>query len=82
MSENALAQRRRNLRIARECGRLWRCRDESDAIRRLVQQWAFDPAPKLSLRALARKLGVRPSYVRRIRDKAQHDGVDTRLRAT
>jgi hypothetical protein len=82
MSDNALAQRRRNLRVARERNRLWRCQRESDAIRRLIQQWEFDPAPKMSVRALARKLGVWPSYVRRIRDNAKREGLDVRLRAT
>lgn len=77
-----MAQRQRNLQIARERGRLWRCPSESDAIRRLIQQWALAPAPKLPVRALARKLSVWPSYVRRTRDKALRVGVDTELRAT
>ncbi|MFZ3333406.1 MAG: hypothetical protein WA197_22400 [Candidatus Acidiferrales bacterium] len=70
MSENALAQRRRNLRIWRERGHLWRGYSESQAIGWLIWQWTFDPQPKLSGRALARRLGVRERYVRKVRDKA------------
>jgi hypothetical protein len=82
MSENAVAQRRRNLRIWRERGHLWRLESESQAIKRLIWQWVCEPVPKLSVRALARRLRVWPSYVRSTRDKAQRDGVDTQLRAT
>jgi hypothetical protein len=76
MSENALAQRRRNLRIARERGRLWRSYSESQAIWRLIWQWTFDPQPKPSGRSLARKLGVCERYVRKVRDKALDQGAN------
>ena len=76
MSENALAQRRRNLRTWRERGHLWRSYSESQAIWWLIWQWTFDPQPKLSGRALARKLGVRERYVRKVRDKALDQGAD------
>ncbi|MGC2734662.1 MAG: hypothetical protein WA212_12270, partial [Candidatus Acidiferrales bacterium] len=76
MSENALAQRRRNLRIWRERGHLWRGYSESQAIGWLIWQWTFDPQPKLSGRALARRLGVRERYVRKVRDKALVQGAD------
>lgn len=76
MSENALAQRRRNLRTWRERGHLRRGYSESQAIWWLIWQWTFDPAPKLSGRALARKLGVWERYVRKVRDKALDQGAD------
>lgn len=76
MSENALAQRRRNLRIWRERGHLWRSYSESQAIRWLIWQWTLDPEPKLSGRALARRLGVWERYVRKVRDKALNQGAD------
>ena len=82
LSENALAQRRRNLRIWRERGHLWRGYSESQAVWRLIRQWTFDPQPKPSGRALARMLGVWERYVRKVRDKALRDGVDAGLRAT
>jgi hypothetical protein len=74
MAENALAQRRRNLRIWRERGHLRRGYSESQAIWWLIWQWTFDPQPKLSGRSLARKLGVWERYVRKVRDKALDQG--------
>lgn len=76
MSKEALAQRRRNLRIARERRRLRRGYGESHVIRQLIRQWAFDPPPKLSERALARTLKVRPSYVHKVKDEALSAGAD------
>jgi hypothetical protein len=76
MSDEALAQRRRNLLIARERGRLWRGHSESQVIRRLIRQWVCDPQPKPSARALARKLRVWPSYVRRVARKGLCQGAD------
>ncbi|MGC1256138.1 MAG: hypothetical protein WA867_11325, partial [Candidatus Acidiferrales bacterium] len=46
------------------------------AIGWLIWQWTFDPQPKLSGRALARRLGVRERYVRKVRDKALVQGAD------
>lgn len=76
MSDAALAQRRRNLRIARERRRLWRGYSESQVIRQLIRQWAFDPPPKPSERALARTLEVRPSYVHKVQREALSAGAD------
>ena len=77
MSENALAQRRRNLRTWRERGHLWRGYSESQAIWWLIWQWTFDPQPKLSGRALARKLGVWERYVRKVPNGAWRCGFRT-----
>jgi hypothetical protein len=76
MSENALAQRRRNLRIWRERGHLRRGYSESQAIWWLIWQWTFDPQPKPSGRALARRLGAWERYVRKVRDKALKQGAN------
>jgi hypothetical protein len=81
MSDEARKQRRDNVVKARASGmvKVWRCNDESVIIRQLIRQWAVAPEPKLSGRALARKLKVRESYVRRL---ATSEGVEIGRRVT
>jgi hypothetical protein len=71
MTEAALRQRRRNLRR-----RLIRSDRETAIIKRLIWQSCFDGGERLSQRALARQLGVCPSYVSKVQRKALREGMD------
>ena len=82
MSPDALEQRRRNLGKYRAAGRLWRSHDETVIIRRLVWQWANDPAPKMSARGLARELGVWLRHVQALRDAAPYTNMGAGRRFT
>lgn len=66
MSDAALRARRRNLSKARQ-----RSAAESLTIRRLIWQSCFDGASWTSQRALARQLGVWPSYVCKVQKQAK-----------
>ena len=74
MSEAALRQRRRNLKRTRI-----RSDRETAIIKRLIWQACFDGGERLSQRALARQLGVRPSYVYKVQRKAPSEGKDALL---
>jgi hypothetical protein len=74
MSEAALRQRRRNLKQTRI-----RSDRETAIIKRLIWQARFDGGERLSQRALARQLRVWPSYVWKIQQKAQSEGMDALL---
>jgi len=74
MSEAALRQRRRNLKRTRI-----RSDRETAIIKRLIWQACFDCGERLSQRALARQLGVQPSYVCKVRRKALSEGMDSLL---
>jgi hypothetical protein len=54
---------RRNLQKARAS---WRPPERSEGIKRLVWEWHISTAPKESGRALARRLGVSHTYVRKL----------------
>ena len=71
MSEAALRQRCRNLRRTRI-----RSDRESLIIELLTWQAFFGDAPKPSQRALARELGVWPSYVCKVQKQATNAGSD------
>jgi hypothetical protein len=68
MTDRARQQRRANVARARASGtvKVWRCQDETVIIKQLIRLWASQPEPKLSGRALARKLRVWESYVRKV----------------
>jgi hypothetical protein len=70
MSPQARKQRRDNIVKARASGavKLWRSHDESLVIGQPIRQWAVESEPRLTGRALARKLNVRESHVRKLRD--------------
>ena len=74
MSEAALRQRRRNLKKTRI-----RSDRETAIIKRLIWQSCFDGGERPSQRALARQLGVWPSYVWKVQRKAQSEGMDALL---
>jgi hypothetical protein len=74
MSDAALRQRCRNLRRTRI-----RSDRETAIIKRLIWQPCCDSGPRSSQRALARQLGVRPSYVHKLLRKAQTEGMDVLL---
>jgi hypothetical protein len=70
MSDEALRQRRHNLR------RRLRSNRESQLIKLLIWQAFFGEEPRPSQRALARELGVWPSYVCKVQKKATSVGWD------
>src|SRR5215472_12222806 len=74
MSEAALRQRRRNLKKTRI-----RSDRETAIIKRLIWQSCFDGGERPSQRALARQLGVWPSYVWKVERRAQSEGMDALL---
>ncbi len=78
MSARALRARRRNLQAAGCGGKVKRLRSdrESRIIKLIIWQWFFDQKPKPSRRALARQLGVRPSYVCEVQKQATSMGWD------
>src|SRR5712692_784259 len=73
---------RGNLEKARAQGRVKRLRSdrESRIIKLLIWQWFFDQEPKPSGRALARQLGVWPSYVCKVQKQATRAGWDALAR--
>jgi AraC-like DNA-binding protein len=81
MTEDALRARRRNLAAAVKTGRLKRLRSdrESRIIKLLVWKSKFDDGPRPSERALARQLGVSPSYIHKLLEKAHSEGMDALL---
>jgi len=74
MSEAALRQRRHNLNRTR-----LRSDRETDMIKRLIWQACLDGEQHRSQRALARQLGVWPSYVWKVQRKALSEGLDVLL---
>jgi hypothetical protein len=74
MSDAALRQRCRNLRRTRI-----RSDQESLTIKLLVWQTCFDGEPRRSQRAIARDLGVWPSYVCKVQKQATSAGWDARV---
>jgi hypothetical protein len=74
MSEKALRQRRRNLKRTRI-----RSDRETTIIKRFILQTCFDGGKRPSQRALARQLGVWPSYVWKVQQKALSEGLDALL---
>jgi len=74
MSDAALRQRRRNLKRTRI-----RSDRETAIIKRLIWQACFDGGDRPSHRALARQLGVWPSYVAKVQRKAQNERTDVFL---
>lgn len=82
MTEKALRARRRNFDQARNQGdiKLWRGHDETWLIKLLIWQAYFDPEPRPSQRALARMLGVWPSYVCKVQKRAATAGMDALIR--
>ncbi len=59
--------------------RVWRSTGETLLIKRAIWAWWWaDPRPS-SMRALARRLGVRLSYVQRVLRKAPTEGMDSLL---
>lgn len=78
MSDEALNQRRRNVAAAVSAGTLMRLRSdrESLVIKLLAWQSRFESGTRPSERALARQLGVWPSYVHKLLEKAHSEGMD------
>jgi hypothetical protein len=74
MSEAALRQRRRNLKRTRI-----RSDRETAIIKRLIWQACSDCGERPSQRALARQLGVWPSYISKVQRKVQGEGMDALL---
>lgn len=74
MSEATLRQRRRNLRRTR-----LRSERESLTIKLLIWQACFDSGPRPSQRALARELGVGPSYICKVQRQAASVGWAARV---
>ena len=74
MSDAARRARRRNLSHSR-----LRSDRESQVIRLLIWQQCFDSTPRCSQRALARQLGVCPSYVFKIQAQSSR-GLDALAR--
>ena len=74
MSGAALRQRCRNLRRTRI-----RSDRESLVIKLLTWQSCFESGPRRSQRALARELGVRCSYVWKVQNQAQTEGMHALL---
>lgn len=70
MSDEALRARRRNLSMAR-----LRSDRESIVIKRLIWQSCLENDSVTSQRALARQLGVWPSYVCKVQRKARNEGL-------
>jgi hypothetical protein len=71
MSDAAVRQRRRNLLHTR-----LRSERETAIIKRLIWQLCFSGAPVRSQRAMGHELGVRHSYVHKVRKQAHAVGMD------
>ncbi len=76
MSEKALTARRGNLDTSRGAGKikLWRCLSESKIIKLLIWQAQSEENPPTE-RALARQLGVWPSYVHKVKQRVTSKGL-------
>lgn len=75
MTEVALRARRSNIAKAKRA----RSDSETRVIKRLIWQAQFDGGQRESQRALARQLGVAPSYVHKVQKQAA-EGMDALLR--
>jgi hypothetical protein len=81
MTDDALHARRRNLARAARNGKLKRLRSdrESRIIKLRAWQSRFESAPRPSERALARQLGVWPSYIHKLLRKALSERMEALL---
>jgi hypothetical protein len=81
MTDDALRARRGNLATAVRTGRLKRLRSERESriIKLRAWQSRFEDAPRPSERTLSRDLGVWPSYIHKLLEKAHREGMEALL---